>query len=735
MTYDKPDNRFDRHSSDKDSGNAGIQTAARDAYEPGNGKMNWNFNTQDTASSSLPQFSLTNGSSGEGAAMQNAAAPGQNPSSLSSGTGDAVSASSASSMPNDGVSAGSLSATPTDAMSGSLSAMPTDAQSGSNQQNLPAEIQQLETGIQQQLLQLSQEITQLETQLGIPSQPGSTSSTPAESTQPATATGTPAESTQPATATGTPAESTQPATATGTPTENQSPTSSQPTAPVSDATIQALQATDPQAAQILTALEPAQSGLTQTGFNQFEGNFNQNIQGGQYPDVASAANAAQNQLQTSGDTGDATIAQSVINNNIAANGDAALSTYNPTPAPATNDNPTPAPATNDNPTPAPAASDNPTPVPAANDSPTPAPAATNNPTPAPATNDNPTSPTATNGNPTTGNFDVVNGQIIGPNGQPFVAKGVAVYASQAQAEASTIVGAMPDLNFIRLASTPSSDTPQDIAADVQAFQSLNPNIVVEVEDHTSGGTDGTTNNTLSGQDLTNEANWYAQVEQATDLPNGQRNPNVIYGTANEPNDPSNEQDVVTQEQAIVAAVDNPQAQLSGANPSPSTNPANDPLVLLEADGGGTFGPQLADPSAYAGMTNVAFDDHYYGWETNGDTSVADNVQALQTEVAGSSSLTESNGASGQQSIPTVIGEYGDSTNGQTVDANGTAAVNAVQTALNDGLVQGAVAWTWNGNNEPNNSDAITQDGTLNTLTPYGQEIINYVNNGTTGSVT
>jgi hypothetical protein len=289
-----------------------------------------------------------------------------------------------------------------------------------------------------------------------------------------------------------------------------------------------------------------------------------------------------------------------------------------------------------------------------------------------------------------------------------------VYASQAPAEAATILQQQPNINFIRLASTPGSDSPQDIQNDIQAFQNINPNIVVEVEDHTSGGTDGTTNNTLSGQDLTNEESWYSQIASAN-----VNNPNVWFGTANEPNDPFNEQDVVDQETGIVNAV---------------RSTGNNNMVMLEAQGGGSFGPQQADTSAYAGMSNVAWDIHYYGWETNGDTSVPDNVAAIQNEMAGANGITESNGAGGQQNIPFIVGEYGDSTTGQTVDPNGSASVDAVQTAMNDGLVQGAIAWTWNGNNEPNNSDAITQDGTANTITPYGQEIINYNNTGATGPV-
>jgi hypothetical protein len=158
--------------------------------------------------------------------------------------------------------------------------------------------------------------------------------------------------------------------------------------------------------------------------------------------------------------------------------------------------------------------------------------------------------------------------------------------------------------------------------------------------------------------------------------------------------------------------------------------------MLEANLGALFGPQQADPTAYASMTNVAWDDHYYGWETQGDAdggqSVQENVGDLQNEVAGAAGITESNGAGGQRAIPTIIGEYGNATTGLTIDPNGTAAVDAVQTANNEGLVQGAVAWEWDQYNPPGNANAITASAAPTTLTPYGQEIVNYVNTGATG---
>jgi hypothetical protein len=154
MSYEQSD-RLDRNSSDRHH-NAGVAGIARDAYDPSHSNVNWNQNTQDTAASVLPNLTFTNGSPGEGSSMQNAASQGQNSWSPFSGTMGDV---------------GSASSTSTQA---------TDSQSG-NQQNLPAELQQLEVGIQQQLKQLGQEITQLQTELSIPSQTASdASATPSQ---------------------------------------------------------------------------------------------------------------------------------------------------------------------------------------------------------------------------------------------------------------------------------------------------------------------------------------------------------------------------------------------------------------------------------------------------------------------------------------------------------------------------------------------------------------------------
>jgi hypothetical protein len=392
MSYEQYD-RSDRNSSDRNNHGA-IAGIARDAYEPSNGKWNWNLNTQDSAAGTLPNLTLTSGSSGEGAAMQNAALPGQNSSSSFQGEGSWMQNAAApgqnspsnfqgegswmqnAAAPEQNSSSPFSGATGDAGTANSTSTQATDSQSV-NQQNLPAELQQLEAGIQQQLQQLGQEISQLQTELGIPSQTAAEApATPSQTASPGTGVGdtmptpvsapaspeasqTPvppveATSTQTSSATqqgSAPIEAPPPVASTApqttaptdapTPVASTTPqttapseappvagTSTQTALPATDVTIQGLQTTDPQAAQLLTAMEPSTSGMTQAGFNQYETNFNQNIQTGQYADVASAANAAAVQLQNSGDAADASIAGNVISNNINGSNDATLSTYN-----------------------------------------------------------------------------------------------------------------------------------------------------------------------------------------------------------------------------------------------------------------------------------------------------------------------------------------------------------------------------------------------------------------------
>lgn len=301
----------------------------------------------------------------------------------------------------------------------------------------------------------------------------------------------------------------------------------------------------------------------------------------------------------------------------------------------------------------------------------------------PGTGGNMLIPTAPNGSAPSGQFSVSNGQIIGPDGKPFLIKGINVNAGQV--DPGTILATFPGLNGVRLASTPSSD-PAAIDAMVQGITSKGG--VVLIEDHSSSGADGG-NNVLTGAALKAETDWYAWLAAKY-----KSNPGVWFGTANEPDNPSNLGSIVAQERAIYDAV-----RGTGSNA----------MVALEMRGGFTNDMAQQSASTYADMKNVLWDTHVYGWISKYSTDPSAVFSAFGNQVANAQSVK-----SGDGKVPTIVGEYGPSTTGLggNMDANGTETIKQV---LQSNL--GGFAWAWNAGD-----DALT-DGS-GKLTAFGQQVAN-----------
>jgi hypothetical protein len=110
---------------------------------------------------------------------------------------------------------------------------------------------------------------------------------------------------------------------------------------------------------------------------------------------------------------------------------------------------------------------------------------------------------------------------------------------------------------------------------------------------------------------------------------------------------------------------------------------------------------------YAGMTNVIWDVHYYGWLSGYSTNQSTVSSTLAGMISGTQSIQSADGQ-----IPVIIGEYGNSTTGQAIDANGNQVVTAVQQS---GV--GSAAWAY-GTGNP--GDGLTNgDGTPSA---YGQQV-------------
>jgi hypothetical protein len=307
----------------------------------------------------------------------------------------------------------------------------------------------------------------------------------------------------------------------------------------------------------------------------------------------------------------------------------------------------------------------------------------------------------------TGTFQTSNGQIIAPNGSDFIAEGVNVSATSSAmtSAAASLTTDFPKANFIRL-NVYSYQSPSYYQSFIS--QMTAKGIVVEVEDHTdSTGLDwgGSRGVIYTGQLLTNELNWYSSMGSAY-----ANNPNVWFGTDNEPSitDSSGNQDV--------AALSNWQLQTYQA----IRNTGNTSPILMEVEGGPGQTNAGMTASDYSGMTNIVWDLHWYGWETNYSTNQTTVSQALQADAADAQKIT---GADGKP--PVIIGEYGNSTNGSNYDANDTQDLQAIMTS---GF--GSAAWSWD--NGPPYNNIRNADGSL---TSYGQQVGAIIAADSSGPVT
>ena len=290
-------------------------------------------------------------------------------------------------------------------------------------------------------------------------------------------------------------------------------------------------------------------------------------------------------------------------------------------------------------------------------------------------------------------YQVSNGQIIDPNAQVFVARGIDVMEGN-QPSAALLQQDFPGINFVRLAIYDYA-SPTALTSYVNDLTSHG--IVVELEDHAnSNGSNagGSQGQIFTGQELTNESNWYSSIASAF-----KDNPLVWFGTDNEPSEYD------------ASGTFNPTAlsdwQLQTYNAI--RNAGNTSPVMLEANGWSSNGAPVMlqgyNASDYAGMKNVVWDPHYYGWLTNYSTDQTTNNNFIAQLIQQVQQITSADGK-----IPVIFGEYGNSTTGLSIDANGNQVIQAV---LNSGV--GNVAWAW-GTGNP--GDGLTNAD--NTLSAYGK---------------
>jgi len=221
--------------------------------------------------------------------------------------------------------------------------------------------------------------------------------------------------------------------------------------------------------------------------------------------------------------------------------------------------------------------------------------------------------------------------------------------------------------------------------------------VVELEDHNYPAV-------LTGSDLSYAAQRYA--DWAT---NFKSNPNVVFGTQNEPDLTSD-----------WGAVDNESSTIYNAIRSTG----NQNMVLVNPAGGWSTGGFSAGGSAtglnasvYANMTNIAWDLHYYNWLSGDSADLAANKSALTTLVSNVQWIKSAEGT-----IPVILGEYGPAYS-DSVSPGGDQIVAIAQAS---GL--GALAWAWETYNPVYAGDLVNPPwtGGPTSLTPYGKTVEQFI---------
>ena len=303
-------------------------------------------------------------------------------------------------------------------------------------------------------------------------------------------------------------------------------------------------------------------------------------------------------------------------------------------------------------------------------------------------------------------FHVANGQIIGPNGQAFIARGINIYDAQlssvvSNAAAQPLTTDFSGINMIRLNAVgdPGSSYPSAASLAPQIAELTAKGIVVEIEDHT-----GISDPPYTGPQLAAEQSWYSSLASTF-----KSNPYVWFGTYNEPGNGTDLAGIAAQEEAAYNTI----RATGNTNPILMEEPSGGNPGLVGTNTAGYDGAGPMTPSDYASMTNIVWDLHYYGWVSNYSTSLATVSAGLIGSAAGASGIAGAQTiTSADGKVPVIIGEFGNSTTGGSIDPNGDQVIQAVG---NSG--SGFLAWGWDPDEQ--GDQLITDSGQI---TAYGRQI-------------
>lgn len=317
------------------------------------------------------------------------------------------------------------------------------------------------------------------------------------------------------------------------------------------------------------------------------------------------------------------------------------------------------------------------------------------------------------------NFSISGGQIHTPSGAVFNGRGFAIWENDitdgaiGNALGQPLTTLFPKVNVIRVSMHLNSgcgspynfnqDLPVSPFTDV-VTRLTNLGIVVTIANQAYPSTCSV----QTGSQLTAEVGWYkAWATWALG------NPFVWFETANEPsvNGASGSQALVTAEQV---------ATYNGIR-----SVGNNSIVVMDLVGGGlpgsigincSNGDCLGPASAYQAMKNVVWSYHQYSWTQGGQTTVVP-VSSIAANITANVALAQQF-TSQDGTMPVIIGEYGPSTDGTTLDASGTNNVKAVQQS---GLT--TEAYVFNAQGSPDN---LTNGSNSGLSSPFGVAVADYI---------
>jgi hypothetical protein len=277
-----------------------------------------------------------------------------------------------------------------------------------------------------------------------------------------------------------------------------------------------------------------------------------------------------------------------------------------------------------------------------------------------------------------GIYSVANGQITDPAGNPFRPVGINVSAWVVDQNAMTSVyEVFPKLNFIRYTWTPGEPRSR---LDKLVNGNAAKGIVTLIQHHTIA-------QVLSGTALTSEVNAYKAL--ATTY---KTNPLVWFGTMNEPDG------------NYTAIVDQMVAIYNGVRSTGNMNP-----VVINPRGGSFTDAEKQQANKFAGMINVIWDVHFYGWLSQKSTNQSTVDASLDNMIADMQTVKTADGVA-----PVLIGEYGPSTSGSGVDVNARQVLAGVHRT---GKTYGVVAWHWSAGD-----NRLSYEPCITCLTDFGKQV-------------